>query len=80
MASYQDIYVRLNQVERMLDFVMSNARMKAAISSDVLDGNGRPITKVFEGSLKELYYLSQQLPVIDQPPVVEENENVADSN
>jgi hypothetical protein len=75
VPSYQDIEIRLRHVEDKLDFVMSHARMKAAVTTGVVDSNGRPQAKVFEGSLKELYYLSRSLPVIDQedapPPAAE---------
>lgn len=78
MASYQDLDVRVAVIEDMLDFVMTAMRMKAVVSSGVVGLDGEPIpTKAIDASLKQLYYLSRQLPYTDQattepPPIVTE--------
>ena len=74
--SYQDIESRLRSVEDMLEFVMTTMRMKAAITTGVLDAQGKPQAKLFDGNMVEMYRLSKQLPVIEQssealPPVDE---------
>ena len=78
MASYQDMESRLRTVENMLGFLMSNMRMTATVSSGVIGPDGKPVpSKKFEGSLLELYRISQAeaLPVenslTSEPPPVE---------
>ncbi len=62
-----DIYGRVRSLERKLNFVMTNLRMKAAIGTGLVDVNGKPQVRMFDGSLLELFHMSQQLPVIDVP-------------
>lgn len=70
MASYQDLDSRLRSVEDKLQFVMQNMRMKAAITSGVIDSTGRPVIQnVFEGSLLELYHLHNQLPTLKESEI-----------
>lgn len=70
MASYQDLDSRLHSIEDKLAFVMQNMRMKAAITSGVVDSNGRPVIQnVFEGSLLELYHLQNQMPLVKESDI-----------
>jgi hypothetical protein len=62
MPSYQDIESRLRTVEELIDFIASTFRMKAMVSTGLLDQNGNPQGRQFDASLKELFYLSKQLP------------------
>ena len=66
MPSYQDLETRLRVVEDRLNFVMSSLRMKAASPNGLLNADGSPSYSVFEGSLLELYHMSNQLPVVKQ--------------
>lgn len=62
MASYQNIDTRLRVIEDMLLFVMSNMRMKAAISSGLTGPDGLPVpSRQFEGSLLDLYRATRSL-------------------
>lgn len=79
MPSYQDLESRVITLENMLGFLMSNMRMTAVVSSGLTDPSGRPVpSRKFEGSLLELYRISQAeaLPVENQstsePPAFEE--------
>ena len=62
---------RVGSLESKLKFLMTSMRMKAMLSTGMLDSTGKPIGKVFEGSMLELYHLSRE---IDQV------ESEADSN
>jgi len=66
MASYQDIETRLKTVEAKLNFIMNSLRMKAAKPNGLINPDGSPSYSTFEGSLLELYHLSNQLPVVEQ--------------
>jgi hypothetical protein len=78
MPSYQDLQTRVETLERMLGFLMTNMRMTATVSSGLAGPDGKPVpSKKFEGSLLELYRISQAeaLPVANQstsepPPVI----------
>lgn len=80
MASIQDIETRLQVVEHKLAFIMNSQRMKATVSSGLVGPNGIPVpSRVFEGSLLELYHLSNQVPTIKEsdvpiPPPIDEGE------
>jgi hypothetical protein len=70
MASYQDLDSRVRSIEDKLSFVMQNMKMKAAVTSGVLDQTGRPVIEnVFNGTLLELYHLSRQLPTLTEDKV-----------
>lgn len=70
MASVQDLDSRLRSIEDKLSFVMNNMRMKAAITSGVVDSAGRPVIQnVFEGSLLELYHLQNQMPLVKESDI-----------
>lgn len=70
MASYQDLDSRLRALEDKLAFVMQNMRMRAAITSGVLDRDGRPIIQnTFEGTLLELYHLQNQMPLVKESDI-----------
>lgn len=66
MSSYQDIETRLRVVEAKLDFIMNSLRMKAAKPNGLVNPDGTPSYTTFDGSLLELYHLSNQLPVVNQ--------------
>lgn len=51
-----DIYNRVRNIEKKLDFIMQNMHMKAAIREEA-EGS----EQVFEGSLKELYNLARSI-------------------
>lgn len=81
MASYQEIDTRLAVLEDMLQFVMSNFRMTAVVSSGIVGPDGVEVPgKKFQGNLLEFYLLSkaENLPVVgqnesDAPPSEEVN-------
>jgi len=56
-----DVAGRVRLLERKLDFIMTNLRMKAALQTGVVDANGQPVIKTFDGSLLELYHLSREI-------------------
>jgi hypothetical protein len=67
-----DIAGRLKAVERKLDFIMNNMRMRAAVQSGILGPDGQPQKpKVFEGSLLELYHLSREIPTMKESDMPE---------
>ena len=80
-----DIYGRVRLLERKLNWLMSNMRMKAVVSSGVVGPDGRAVAaKVFEGTLHELFALSKELPSRteaegDEAPPFEEDEQVIDA-
>lgn len=66
MPSYQDIEQRLITVEERLEFILDHVRMQAAVTTGVLGPDGKPQAKFINASLRELYYLSKQVPVIHE--------------
>lgn len=77
-----DVYSRVRSLEKKLDFIMNNVRMKAAVSSGLSGPDGRPVpARVFEGSLLELYHASRALETVSEsegaeaPPTVDEQTN-----
>lgn len=57
-----DLAGRIKQVERKLNFIMDNMRMRAALQTGILGSDGKPVIKLFEGSLNELYAMSREIP------------------
>jgi hypothetical protein len=75
MASYQDIEVRLRTIEEKVEFIFDHMRMRAAITTGVLNANGQPEAKIIETTLRDLYYQSKQTPIVhesptNQPPLI----------
>lgn len=60
MASYQDLEVRMETVERKLNFLMNSMRMQAFVGNGLLKPDGSPDGKQIDGSLLDFYYLAQQ--------------------
>lgn len=62
MASYQDLESRVISLENMLKFVMERMHMRASVTNGLVDSVGNPqVSRTFEGSLLELYHLSNQV-------------------
>ena len=87
MASYQDLDVRMETVERKLNFLMNSMRMTAFVGNGLFKPDGSPDGKQINGSMLDFYYLAQQPGVgskmIDAPLMVEaekvaNNESVAE--
>lgn len=56
-----DIYNRVKQLEKKLEFVMEVGRMRYAIGSGLVSSDGTPVPpKIYEGSLKEIYDLARK--------------------
>lgn len=72
-----DIAGRLRAVEKKLDWIMDVSRMKVAISSGLAGPDGNPLpSRVFEGTLNEIYALTRVIPELREsdgavPPPVE---------
>ena len=76
---------RLGLLENKLDWMMNTMRMRAAVSSGVIDPHtNEPVpARVFEGSMLELYYLQNALPTLteadgNEPPPVVNDDNGTD--
>lgn len=54
-----DLAGRVRLLEKRLSFIMDNMRMKAAIGTGLLDAEGKPQVRIFEGSLSELFAASR---------------------
>lgn len=54
-----DIAYRLKRVEKKLDFLMQNLRMKGAVGNGLLKADGTPDIRILEGSLAEFYAMSK---------------------
>lgn len=52
-----DIYGRVKQIEKRLNFIMANLRMKGAIGNGLLKADGTPDVKIIEGSLEEFFQM-----------------------
>lgn len=77
MPSYQDIESRLQSVEEMLSFLMTNMRMTAVVNTSVLGADGKPqAAKKFEGSLLELYRIAKT----EALPVARQSDEEVDGN
>ena len=76
-----DIYARVRELERKVNFLMNTVRMNAAVSSGLSGPDGRPLPgKTFNASLAELYQMTKQLPTLAEdsgaiPPPVEDSIN-----
>jgi hypothetical protein len=64
MASYQEIETKLETLERLVLFMATSLRMRAAVPSPVLGPTGEEQTNIFEGSILELYRMANQMPVV----------------
>lgn len=77
----ESIANRLGSVEHKLDWLMNTMKMRAAVSSGVIDPNtGQPVpSQVFEGTMLELYQLQNTLDTLKEsdghepPPIVKTN-------
>lgn len=75
----QSIANRLGEVEDRLRFLMTSMRMRAVMTSGVVGSDGKPVGKVLEGSMEELYQMQRAIPVVTQdmgePPQLSEDGN-----
>lgn len=75
----QSIANRLGEVEARLSFIMKAMRMKAIVTSGLMDVNGKPIGREIDANMEELFQMSQALPIVTQteaaPPQLSEKED-----
>ena len=74
-----DLAGRVRLVEKKLSWLMDAMRMKFAVSSGMLGPDGKPAaSRMFEGTLNELYALQKEMPTLFQsdghePPPIEDD-------
>lgn len=74
MASYQDIDVRLKVIEDKLEFLMRIMRGRVVAQTGMLDAAGKPITKIIDSSLLDMYRFAQQNGMgVDNAPPTEQD-------
>jgi len=62
-----DIYGRMKQVERKLDWMMHCITMQAAMSSGLTGPDGQPLPpRMIRGTMAELYELAKQATTITE--------------
>lgn len=69
--SYQDIDQRLRIIESKVNFIMTSQRVRAIVTTGLLDQQGNPVgQETFNGTLLEFYHLTNQLDLINSGALV----------
>lgn len=61
-----DVAGRVRMLERKLNWLMNTMRMKAAVPTGLINPDGKPAFRVFEGSLLELFHLAKEMQTIQE--------------
>lgn len=59
-----DVYARVKEIERRLNFIMTTLWMRAMIAAPggIVGPDGKPAGQPFDGTLLELYQLARVMP------------------